>query len=495
MVDEATGEELLTFDDALQVLGTSRPTLYRLLNQGNIKGLKVGKQWRFRKTDIQAYLERSPVAIAAAPDDHLDLEMAFFHGELGEDREQFADATAEEKTFELAGRIIRLAIDRKASDIHMEPLQVAGDTYLVLRYRIDGVLVEIRRMPMSLHPSLIARFKMMADMNVGEQKLPQDGRIPVKIDGDGRMFDLRCNISPYLHGEGLVIRILDRSNVLIGLDKLGLLEDNQAQLATMIRQPNGIVIVTGPTGSGKTTTLYSCLQAIASSQVKSISVEDPIEYSLEHVDQCQVDKRAGLTFAGALRNCLRQDPDIIFVGENRDLETIRITVEIALTGHLVLTTLHAADAASAIVRLMDIGVEPYLVVGTVIGVVAQRLARRLCESCKEPIQPSAIPSYEAIRRLGALGGYELPHDATLYRGRGCEACRGRGYRGRIGLFEILESNELLTEAIQRRPSADELGRIAVESGMRTLWADGLRKAALGLTTVDEIRRVVFTAGF
>jgi len=192
---------------------------------------------------------------------------------------------------------------------------------------------------------------------------------------------------------------------------------------------------------------------------------------------------------------MRQDPDIIMVGESRDLETVQHCVEAALTGHLVLTTLHTADAASGVIRLMDIGIEPYLVVGTLLGVVAQRLARRLCDNCKEPISRSEIPSFEAIRRLGTLGGYEMPRDATLYRGRGCDECRGRGYRGRIGLFEILENNEALSDTIQRKPTAEELSRVAVDSGMRTLWADGLRKAALGLTTVDEIRRVVFTAGF
>jgi len=476
-------EELLTLDEAVKFLGTSKPTLYRLLGQDEIKGLKVGRQWRFRRADLTAYMERGPVAVSAAPKEDLDMELAFFDSLLSES-ETDPSGDPEAKTIRLAHKIMQLAIQSKASDIHLEP----NSADFLLRLRVDGVLQETRRLPSSTRESLTARFKTMAELDVSEKRLPQDGRIPVRHED--KDFDFRVAVIPSMHGEAVTMRILARQDVLLGLDKLGIAPEDLHQIRGFMQQPNGIVIATGPTGAGKTTLLYSCLQEVVGVQKKTMTVEDPVEFVLPYTTQTQVNKKAGLSFAAVLRSFLRQDPDVILVSEMRDLETAQIAVEVSLTGHLLLTSLHTGDAPSALLRLLDMGIEPYLIGATVAGVVATRLVRRVCDNCKQPVDLSAEPTLGYVAQLAAEGGYEIPADAVFVRGVGCEQCRGRGFRGRTGLYEVLPMTEALTEAILRRAPVEELTDIAVEGGMRTLLADGIRKAVEGLTTIEEVMRVV-----
>ena len=486
MAADKPSEELLSLDEAVKFLGTSKPTLYRLLGQDEIKGLKVGRQWRFRRADLTAYMERGPVAVAAAPKEDLDMELSFFADQLSEpEPDQSGDPEA--KTVRLAHKIIQLAIQSKASDIHLDP---NADDFL-LRLRVDGVLQETRRLPASTRESLTAYFKTMAELDVSEKKLPQDGRIPVRHEG--KDYDFRAAVLPSMHGESLTLRILARQDVLLGLDRLGITPEDLAQIRALLRRPNGIIVATGPNGAGKTTLLYSCLQEVAGVGKKTMTAEDPVEFLLPYTTQTQVNRKAGLSFPGILRSFMRSDPDVILVSEMRDPETALLAVEVSLTGHLLLTALHAGDAPSALMRLMEMGIEPYLVGATVAGVIATRLVRRVCEGCKQAVDLSATPTLAYVTRLAAEGGYEVPDAAAFVRGAGCEQCRGRGYRGRMGLYEVLPMTEDLAEAVLRRAPAEELADIAMERGMRTLLADGVRKAAEGLTTLEEVMRVATVA--
>ena len=411
------------------------------------------------------------------------MELAFFDQQLSVE-ETDTSGDPEAKTIRLAHKIMQLAIQAKASDIHLEP---NADDFL-LRLRVDGVLQETRRLPSSTRESLTARFKTMAEMDVNEKRLPQDGRIPVRHED--KDFDFRVAVVPSMHGEAVTMRILARQDTLLGLDKLGLAPEDLHQIRDLLHQPNGIILATGPTGSGKTTLLYSCLQEVAGVEKKTLTVEDPVEFVLPYTTQTQVNKKAGLTFPGVLRSFLRQDPDIILVSEIPDLETAQIAVEASLTGHLVLSALHAGDAPSALLRLLGMGVEPYLISATVAGVVATRLVRRVCDGCKQPVDLSGEPTLGYVAQLAAEGGYEIPTDAVFVRGTGCEQCRGRGFRGRTGLYEVLSMTEPLAEAVLRRAPVEELTELAVAGGMRTLLADGIRKAAEGQTTIEEVMRVV-----
>ena len=328
----------------------------------------------------------------------------------------------------------------------------------------------------------------MAEMNIAEKRLPQDGRIPIRYQG--KEYDLRVSSIPTPHGEKIVMRILDKTSVLIGLNKLGFTPETQARLEELVMQPQGMVLSTGPTGSGKTTTQYSILHKLNSVEKNILTIEDPIEYQLSGIAQVQVNRKAGLTFATALRAFLRQDPDIIMVGEMRDLETAEIAIEAALTGHLVLSTLHTNDAPSAVIRMVDMGVEPYLIAATVTGVLAQRLARRVCQYCKEPRE---IPASD-LRAFGFQ--VEDPDQiVTIWEGVGCEHCRGRGYAGRVGIYELMVVNAEIAEMIVRRAPLSDIKEAAKANGMKELREDGLIKVLEGITTPDEVRRVVFTAGF
>jgi type IV pilus assembly protein PilB len=383
----------------------------------------------------------------------------------------------------IVNAIIQQAIQDGASDIHLEPQR----RNLRVRYRIDGVLHEIMQVPQYIQAPLISRAKIMADMNIAERRIPQDGRIHVRMNK--KTYDLRVSSIPTTNGEKIVMRILDTQSVMIGLEKLGLYPDTEAQLRDLASQPNGMLLSSGPTGSGKTTTQYSLLNILNQPEVNIITIEDPVEYQLPGLSQVHVNRKAGLSFANALRSFLRQDPDIIMVGEMRDLETAEIAIQASLTGHLVLSTLHTNDAPTIVTRLIDMGVEPFLVSATLIGGLAQRLARRICTNCKEPYKPSR----EHLMRFG-FNPDEHP-DVTFYHGRGCELCRHTGFKGRLGLFELMRMNEEIADLVVRRAPLSEIKAAARANGMKTLQEDGFQKCIDGLTTVQEVMRVVFTAGY
>ncbi len=406
-------------------------------------------------------------------------------GNVDEDDEGGLEKISEEAPIiRIAHAIMMQAIREKASDIHIEP----GIKGVRIRYRIDGVLNETMTVPKHIQAALISRFKIMAELNIAERRVPQDGRIPVRHEG--KDYDMRVSCLPTMFGEKIVMRILDKTSVLLGLNKLGFTPEVQAKLEEIVAQPNGMFLTTGPTGSGKTTTLYSVLHKINSVEKNIITVEDPVEYQLSGVSQVQINKKAGLTFSTALRSFLRQDPDIIMVGEMRDLETAQIAVEASLTGHLVLSTLHTNDAPSAVMRLADMGIETYLIAATVQGIMAQRLCRKVCSNCKEP--------YRVPANFLSKFGYK-PEDpnaqVTLYEGKGCEECRFKGYKGRVGLYELMTMNEEIAELVVRRAPVADIRDAAKANGMRELREDGLLKILEGMTTPDEVMRVVFTAGF
>ncbi|MDM7461831.1 MAG: ATPase, T2SS/T4P/T4SS family [bacterium] len=402
-----------------------------------------------------------------------------------EDDEKAVIREAEEGPIvRVANTVIQQAINERASDIHVEP----QPRNLRIRYRIDGVLHEALSLPKYVQAPLISRYKIMAEMNIAEKRLPQDGRIPIRYQN--KDYDLRVSSIPTPHGEKIVMRILDKTSVLLGLNKLGFTPETQARLEELVIQPQGMVLSTGPTGSGKTTTQYSVLHKLNSVEKNILTIEDPIEYQLPGISQVQVNRKAGLTFASALRAFLRQDPDIIMVGEMRDLETAEIAIEASLTGHLVLSTLHTNDAPSAVIRMVDMGVEPYLIAATVTGVMAQRLARRVCQHCKEPRE---IPAAD-LRAFGFQ--IENPDQmVTIWEGVGCDHCRGRGYAGRVGIYELMVVNAEIAELIVRRAPLSDIKEAAKANGMKELREDGLIKVLEGMTTPDEVRRVVFTAGF
>jgi len=392
-----------------------------------------------------------------------------------EDVNHLRDMAFEAPVIRLVNLLVENAIAAEASDIHIEPFE---DT-LRVRYRIDGVLFDQESPPKRLRDAVTSRIKLMAEMNIAERRLPQDGRIRVSLHG--RRVDIRVSTIPTVHGESIVMRLLDRQSVFLPLEKLGFAADTLQRFEALIQRPHGIILVTGPTGSGKTTTLYAALDKINSPDRKIITVEDPVEYQLKGVNQIPVKPKIGLTFATGLRHIVRQDPDVILIGEIRDLETVEIAIQASLTGHLVFSTLHTNDAPGAVPRLQDMGAEPYLIASVLEAVLAQRLVRRICAACREPHAPSPAD-------LEALG-VEPDARAQLFRGRGCDECRGTGYRGRSGIYELFPITEDVRSLILRRASSREIRRLAVEGGMRTLRLDGWLKACQGLTTVEEVLRV------
>ncbi len=377
--------------------------------------------------------------------------------------------------------LVNQAVNDRASDIHVEPTE----TDLRIRFRIDGVLHEVMRSPRSIQAGVISRLKVMADINIAERRLPQDGRITMKING--RSIDLRVATLPTVYGEKVVMRILDKGQAVLRLEDLGFLPEALARFETSYRKPYGTILVTGPTGSGKSTTLYATLNLLNESHRNIITVEDPVEYRLPGINQVQIHPKAGLTFAGALRSILRADPDIILVGEIRDKETAIIGIEAALTGHLVLSTLHTNDAASTPMRLVEMGVEPFLVTSALDAVVAQRLARKLCDKCREPYQPTEAELTAANWPMDDLHGGEWP---TLYRAIGCPACGRTGYRGRFGVHEVMLVSEEIERLIIERRSTEDIQKMAITQGMVSLREDGLRKVGMGMTSLEEIFRVV-----
>jgi len=380
----------------------------------------------------------------------------------------------------LVNEILAEAIEARASDIHLES-QAAG---MEIRYRIDGVLQAQPAPPQinRFQAAIISRLKIMAKLNIAERRVPQDGRIKLRVSG--REIDIRLSVIPMLYGEGVVMRILDRERMIFSLRGVGMEEDIYEQFNHIITQPHGIILVSGPSGSGKTTTLYSALTEIKDEETKIITTEDPIEYHLEDINQIQVHTKVGLTFANSLRSILRHDPDVILVGEIRDLETAQNAVQASLTGHLVFSTLHTNDAAGAFMRLVDMGVEPYLVCSTVEGVMAQRLARTLCEECREPFTPSSndVPDDFPLED-------SLRYGVTTYRATGCRNCRDTGFKGRIGLFELLVANDELRRLTSARTPTNLVKQAAIKAGMRTLRQDGWKKVCRGATSIDEVVRV------
>jgi general secretion pathway protein E len=398
------------------------------------------------------------------------------HTEPEEDVNHLRDMAFEAPVVRLVNLLIDGALASDASDVHIEPFEDS----LRVRYRIDGLLYDQEAPPRRLQAALTSRIKIMAEMNIAERRLPQDGRIRVTGQGSRRV-DIRVSTVPTIHGESIVMRLLDRSSVFLPFERLGFSRDTAAAFEALIRRPHGILLVTGPTGSGKTTTLYAALDTINRPDLKILTVEDPVEYQLKGVNQIPVRPKIGLSFAAGLRHIVRQDPDVIMVGEVRDLETAEIAIQSALTGHLVLSTLHTNDAPGAVTRLQDLGCEPYLVSSVLSGVLAQRLVRRICQACRAPDHPDGA-------ELLAIGVPDAS-GAELYRGQGCDECRGTGYRGRIGIYELFRVNDEARSLIVRRAPAGEIRRHAVQHGMLTLREDAWAKACAGLTTVEEILRV------
>ena len=382
----------------------------------------------------------------------------------------------------LVNSIVRQAVKELASDIHVEPME----GYVSVRFRKDGVLREILQIPKKLQAGVTSRIKIMGNLNIAEKRLPQDGRISKRIAGND--VDFRLSTVPTTHGERLVLRILDKAATVLDLEDLGFVEDNLAQFQTAIKRPHGIILVTGPTGSGKTTSLYAGLSAINQPDKNILTVEDPVEFQLQGIGQMQVNAKIGFTFASGLRAILRQDPDVVLVGEIRDVETAEIAVQASLTGHLVFSTLHTNDSASSFNRLIDIGVEPFLIASSVIAVMAQRLVRRVCPSCREAHTPSDFELSELayLRQLADQG--QLP---TIYRARleGCEACRSTGYKGRSGIYELLSVTDEIRSQVVRRVEASHIKKAAIAQGMRTLRDDGALKISRGITTIEEVLRV------
>ena len=375
----------------------------------------------------------------------------------------------------LVNSLISDAVAKKASDIHIEPYEKV----LRVRFRIDGMLHEMMSPPFKMKGAIISRLKIMAELDIAEKRVPQDGRIKIRIGG--KSIDLRVSTLPTIFGEKLVMRILDRSNLQIDLSKLGFEEAALARFLRAIESPYGMVLVTGPTGSGKSTTLYSALNRINKPYCNIMTAEDPVEYNIDGINQVNVREEIGLTFASALRAFLRQDPNIVMVGEIRDLETASIATKAALTGHLVLSTLHTNDAASSINRLIDMGIEPFLVSSSVIMIIAQRLVRKLCERCKQPVRLHE----ETLRELGIE---ESPDELTLFEARGCIECNETGYSGRLGLYEVMAISSSIREMIIERRQAADIKQKAIEEGMLTLRADGLEKFKRGTTSLEEILR-------
>ena len=412
---------------------------------------------------------------------------ATFAGEMEVEEEEPDDLEIEDDVTDaplvrLVNSMIFQAAEDGASDIHVEP----QEDELVVRYRIDGVLHVAHRVPKRLASGVTTRLKVLAKLDIAERRKPQDGRISLNASAAGRMLDIRVATLPTVEGEAVTMRLLDKSREVPTLGALGLSDAMGEQISGILARPTGALLVTGPTGAGKSTTLYAALSAISRSEINIVTVEDPVEYRLPGVNQVQINPRAGLTFATALRSIIRADPDVIMVGEIRDGETARISIESALTGHFVLSTLHTNDAPSAITRLNEMGVEPFLTGAAVSAVLAQRLARKLCSHCAEPY----TTSWNELRGLH-LGDEQMARleGSTFHRRRGCPRCGKTGYRGRVGVFQLLPMSERLEQLAAAKASRDEIERAAVEEGMRTMWEDGIGKVAAGITSVEELVRV------
>jgi general secretion pathway protein E len=459
--------KILGWDDVLLVLST-RESILSIINAAYDSSRDTAEQ-------LVADMEESGYDIISEIEETADL----------------LDDTSDAPIIKLVNHIISQSVKSGASDIHIEPYQNA----FKVRYRVDGVLYDLLSPPKWMQSSLISRIKVMSKMNIAEKRLPQDGRFDVKI-GD-QSIDIRVSTIPITHGERLVLRLLNKSTKLFNLPELGLKDERLKIVEELIQSSHGIILVTGPTGSGKSTTLYAILSKINSPDINIITIEDPVEYQLKGIGQIQVNSKIDLTFSRGLRSIVRQDPDVILIGEMRDQETADIGVQSALTGHLVFSTLHTNDSASAITRLIDIGVEPFLISSSVIAVIAQRLLRVLCNECKEAYQPDedTLKQLRQLKINEGLGNTELPVDddsITIYRSVGCPKCFHSGYKGRIGIYEIMVLNESLQSMIMKTHDSHQIKREAASHGMTSLYDDGIQKVLDGTTTIEEVMRVTQT---
>jgi type IV pilus assembly protein PilB len=427
------------------------------------------------RADIEAKINQ----VYRAEGELEDLTSNLVSDEVTEDLAGFTEVAAEAPVVRFVNLLVSQAISDRASDIHIEPTE----RDLRVRYRIDGVLHDAHRSPKNIANGVVSRLKIMADMNIAERRVPQDGRM--SVNHEGRRIDLRMATLPTVWGEKVVARILDNTNTRLGLDDLGFSEHNFVRFEESYSKPYGMILATGPTGSGKSTTLYATLNLLNKPEVNVITVEDPVEYRLAGINQVQTNTRAGLTFASALRSILRSDPDIVLIGEIRDHETAQIAVEAALTGHLVLSTLHTNDAPSAVTRLVEMGIEPFLVGSALDAVLAQRLCRSLCERCKQAYQPEP----HELERVG-FSWDEAEGVPTLYRPEGCSKCANTGYRGRMALHEVMTVTEEIERLAVAHASTDDIGRAARDQGMTTLRDDGWLKVRQGRTSIEEVLRVV-----
>jgi type IV pilus assembly protein PilB len=425
-------------------------------------------------------VSRASEALGARADDLAQFEVV---EEAAGDDLEVDDGVSDGPLVRLVNSIVFQAAEDGASDVHVEP----QESCLLVRYRIDGVLQEVQRVPKRLSSGVVTRLKVLAKLDIAERRRPQDGRISLNAVAAGRMLDIRVATLPTVEGESVVLRLLDKSRKAPTLEELGLSEPMRAQLRGILARPTGALVVTGPTGSGKSTTLYAALTQINNPEVNIITVEDPVEYRLAGVNQIQINQRAGLTFAVALRSILRADPDVVMVGEIRDGETAKISIEAALTGHLVLSTLHTNDAPGTITRLNEMGVEPFLTGSAVSAVLAQRLARRLCSHCCELYSPSVE---ELLQARISPDVAAISDGMSFYRKVGCPRCNQTGYRGRVGIFQLLTMTEEIETLAVRRAPREEIERAAMRGGMRSMWDDGLTKVASGLTSIEELARVV-----
>ena len=462
-------------DDGTLTVATSDPyDLYVFDELRLLTGLSVQPALA-REEDIAKVIKKHYGVGGDTVEDMMGAEGLEVVSETDTDNEDLLEMAQEASVIKLVNEILLEAVNERASDIHIEPYEHT----LSVRYRIDGVLHEASLPPQieRFQAAIISRIKILANLNIAEKRLPQDGRIKFRV-GD-RKIDVRVSVIPTLFGEGIVMRLLDTATVLFTLPELGMADDTYQDFREIISRPHGILLVTGPTGSGKTTTLYAALQAMVSSEVKLVTIEDPVEYHLEGVNQIQVSTKTGLTFARGLRAVLRHDPDSVMIGEIRDLETAEAAIQAALTGHLVLSTLHTNDACSAATRLLDMGVEPFLVTSTLAGAMAQRLVRTICPHCKETYEPDpdTLPP-----------DFHLEPGQTLWRGAGCRECRGTGFRGRSGLFELMVAGDDVRDKIMQRSSSSAIEKVAVGQGLRLLREDGWIKVRAGKTTPEEVIR-------
>jgi type IV pilus assembly protein PilB len=492
--DEATGEIALHVLERLTAVpyalqdGTLK---IAIADPGNIQGideLRLATRYPLElavaaRDDILAEIRRLARASEAfGARAAVEEELALEEEEEEADDLEVDDGISDAPLVRLVNSVIFQAAEDGASDVHFEPQEDA----LLVRFRVDGVLQEVQRIPKRMMAGVVTRLKVLAKLDIAERRKPQDGRISLNAAAAGRLLDVRVATLPTVEGESIVMRLLDKSNKAPTLEELGMSEEMQATLQALIRRPTGALLVTGPTGSGKSTTLYAALTEINRPEINIITVEDPVEYRLQGVNQVQINQKAGLTFATALRSILRSDPDVVMVGEIRDGETAKISIEAALTGHLVLSTLHTNDAPQALTRLNEMGVEPFLVGAAVSAVLAQRLARKLCTHCCEMYTPSVD---ELLKARVSPEVAAASDGMVFYRKKGCPRCNQTGYKGRIGIYQLLTMSEQLESLAVTKSSREDIERAAIGEGMRTLWDDGLAKVAAGLTSIEELARV------